>query len=85
MRTQEVVIDGKTRFRIVMVEESIGIEEVVVTALGIERNKRSLSYATELVDVTSISDIRDPSLATRYRVKLQVFPSLTPLEHQGWR
>jgi TonB-linked SusC/RagA family outer membrane protein len=70
MRTQEVVIDGKTRFRIVMVEESIGIEEVVVTALGIERNKRSLSYATELVDVTSISDIRDPSLATSLSGKI---------------
>ncbi|MFA5229201.1 MAG: SusC/RagA family TonB-linked outer membrane protein, partial [Candidatus Paceibacterota bacterium] len=64
MMTQEIPIEGRTTIRVLMEEELIGIKEVVVTALGIERSKRSLSYATELVNVESLSDVRDPSLAT---------------------
>lgn len=61
---QEVTIGSQTNFNVVMREEEHAIDEVVVTALGIEKSKRSLSYTTEQVDVESLASVRDPSLAT---------------------
>lgn len=61
---QEITIGTQSDFNIVLKEEEHAIDEVVVTALGIERSKRSLSYTTEQVDVESLAAVRDPSLAT---------------------
>lgn len=61
---QEITIGTQTSLDIVMKEEEHAIDEVVVTAMGIEKSKRSLSYTTEQVDVESLASVRDPSLAT---------------------
>ncbi len=47
MTTQDVVIDGRSVIDISMVSEAIGVDEVVVTALGISREKKSLGYASQ--------------------------------------
>lgn len=61
---QEVTIGTQTTVNITLKEEEHAIDEVVVTALGIEKSKRSLSYTTEQVNVESLASVRDPSLAT---------------------
>lgn len=61
---QEITVGEKSTINITLLEDTKAIEEVVVTALGIEKSKRSLSYTTEQVDMGSISTVRDPSLAT---------------------
>ncbi len=49
MKTQEVVIAGRSSIFVVLEPEAIGMDEVVVTALGITREKKSLGYATQEV------------------------------------
>lgn len=61
---QEITVGEKSAINITLLEDTKSIEEVVVTALGIEKSKRSLSYTTEQVEVESLTTVRDPSLAT---------------------
>lgn len=49
MKTQEIVMAGKTSINVTLAEESLGIEEVVATALGITREKKALGYAVQEV------------------------------------
>ena len=48
--TQEIPISGKRNINISMVTDMESLNEVVVTALGITREKRSLGYATQELD-----------------------------------
>jgi TonB-linked SusC/RagA family outer membrane protein len=59
--TQEVTVGDRTDISVTMEEEATEIEEVVVTALGIERNTRTLSYATQNVKGNDLNMIRDNS------------------------
>ena len=54
METQEIAIEGQTTINVAMVDESIAMDEVVVTALGISRTKKSLGYAAQGVDSEEI-------------------------------
>ena len=49
MRSQEVDIAARTSINIVLEEDMVGVEEVVVTAFGINREKKQLSYSTQQV------------------------------------
>ena len=49
MQTQEVSIDGQTVIDVSLEPDLIGIDEVVVTAMGITREAKALGYATEAV------------------------------------
>jgi TonB-linked SusC/RagA family outer membrane protein len=62
MMQQEVNVSGKTSFEIVMDEGTIGIDEVVVTALGITREAKSLGYARQSVNINSMVEARDANL-----------------------
>ena len=46
-KTKEVAIKGKTTINVTMESDSQVLDDVVVTALGIKRQKRELGYATE--------------------------------------
>ena len=59
MRSQEVAIDGNTVFDIVMEEENIGVDEVVVTALGITRDKKGLGYAVQEIQGDDLNEARE--------------------------
>ena len=54
---QEIVVGTETVINVVMVEEKHAIDEVVVTALGIERSKRTLTYTTQQVDVDNLATV----------------------------
>jgi len=49
MASQEVAIAGRNTINIVMQPQAIGVDEVVVTALGIKREKREVTYQTQKV------------------------------------
>ena len=55
--SQRVVVTDKTEYTIVMQEAATGLDEVVVTALGITREQRSLGYSTQQVDGESMSTV----------------------------
>ncbi len=58
MKTQEIAVAGQSVFNIVMEEDAIGVGEVIVTALGIKREKKTVTYSTQNVDVEEISEAR---------------------------
>jgi TonB-linked SusC/RagA family outer membrane protein len=55
MKTQEISVTGRTTIDVVMEADVIGIEEVVVTAIGIRRETKALGYAAEAISGDQIS------------------------------
>ncbi len=55
MKTQEVQINGKDVIDVVMEPQVVAINEVVVTALGISREKKALGYSVQDVKSTEIA------------------------------
>jgi outer membrane receptor protein involved in Fe transport len=49
MASQEVAIAGRSVINIVLQPQTIGVDEVVVTALGIRRDKKALGYSVQAV------------------------------------
>ncbi len=61
--TQEFVVSGnQTTFDIKLIEDTQKLDEVVVTALGIKRQSRSLGYSTTQVGGEDFTMARDPNL-----------------------
>jgi len=58
MASQEVVIGTQSTIKVKMVSENISVDEVVVTALGISRDKKSLGYASQSVKGDEISTVK---------------------------
>ncbi len=55
MKTQEVTIDGKTTINVAMKSTALSLSQVVVTALGISRQKRALGYSVTKIPAAEIS------------------------------
>ncbi len=55
MATQEVSIGTQSTFKVAMTSENISVDEVVVTGLGISREKKSLGYAVQDVKSDEIT------------------------------
>ncbi|WP_422081639.1 carboxypeptidase-like regulatory domain-containing protein [Ulvibacterium sp.] len=54
-RTQEITVGSADTIDVQMVEDAQALEEVVVTAQGIQREERSLGYAVTTVDEEQVS------------------------------
>ena len=61
MSTKEVEIGGQTVVDATLENEDVGIDEVVVTALGVTRDKKSLGYAVQEVAGDEVSTAKDGS------------------------
>ncbi|MCF6357339.1 MAG: TonB-dependent receptor, partial [Draconibacterium sp.] len=57
METQEVALNGKTNVDVTLKTTSIGLDDVVVTALGISREKKSLGYSVGEVSGESLQQV----------------------------
>ena len=55
--TQTVALAGKTYLDVVMQEDSKSLNEVVVTALGIKRAEKSLTYATQQISGKELTEV----------------------------
>ncbi|WP_149304331.1 SusC/RagA family TonB-linked outer membrane protein [Pareuzebyella sediminis] len=60
--TQEFNTSGQTSGIITLQPDSQQLDEVVVTALGIEREKKSLGYASQELDNEEVVNAREPNL-----------------------
>lgn len=63
MNPQEVAVGGRTVVNVVMKEESNTMTEVVVTAMGILRKEKSLTYATQQVKADDFMKVQDANVA----------------------
>lgn len=64
MKTQDVAIENRTVVDVVMESEMVGVDEVVVTAMGIKRSEKSLGYAATTVSSDELSKARNTNVAT---------------------
>ncbi len=57
--SQEITVGTQTNISILMEEDATELSEVVVTALGIEREKKALTYAVQDVSTEELSKARE--------------------------
>jgi TonB-linked SusC/RagA family outer membrane protein len=57
--SQEVKVSNSTPLRIVLLEDSQMLDEVVVTAMGINRKESSLTYATQQISGDELMKVQD--------------------------
>jgi TonB-linked SusC/RagA family outer membrane protein len=68
--TTEINVDGKSIIDVTLSEDSHALDEVVVTALGIKREKKALGYAVQDVKGETLSEARDPNIASALSGKI---------------
>lgn len=66
----EFQIDNRTFFHIVMEPDAERLDEVVVTAMGIKREKRALGYAMQEIKSETFMETRAPSLSNMLQGKV---------------
>lgn len=71
-KSKEVkVVDGKP-LSVILTEDTEVLSEVVVTALGIKKEAKSLSYNVQQVDNSEITRVADANFVNNLMVKLRV-------------
>lgn len=55
MQTQDVTVGSQTRLNVVMEEDSTQLDEVVVTAFGVEQKQKSLGYSVTKVSAEDVN------------------------------
>jgi len=60
--TVERVVGTQTVINVKMQEDATQIDEVVVTALGIVKKEKSLTYSTQIVDGDELTRAKDPNM-----------------------
>lgn len=68
--SKEVEVGGQTTIKISLVEDSKVLDEVVVTALGIKRDRKSLGYAMQEVKGDNLTETRDANVANSLAGKI---------------
>lgn len=62
MKAQDVAIEGRTIIDLVMESDALDLGEVVVTALGVSREKKSLGYSVQDVSGEDLSKAREQNI-----------------------
>lgn len=69
-KTQEIPLKGQTAINITMMDDTQVIDEVVVTALGIKRSEKALSYNVTQVDAESALAVKDANFINSLNSKV---------------
>ena len=70
MKSQEVLIGGRTVIDGILESDLVGLNEVVVTALGISREKKSLGYSVQEVGGDNISKTKESNFVNSLSGKI---------------
>src|SRR5690606_8074282 len=60
--TQEIAVNGRSTINVSLVEDVSQLEEVVVTALGIKRERKSLGYSVQEVTGETLTATRETNV-----------------------
>ncbi|MDN3690706.1 SusC/RagA family TonB-linked outer membrane protein [Cyclobacterium jeungdonense] len=63
-KTQEITVGNQSSINVTMQEDIGSLDEFVVTSFGVERDKRSIGYATTTVKADELVKVGTPNLAT---------------------
>lgn len=64
------VIAGQTTYDIVLLESATSLDQVIVTAAGIERSKKSLGYAVSTISSDEVGTVRETNIANSLQGKV---------------
>ncbi|WP_340114454.1 SusC/RagA family TonB-linked outer membrane protein [Maribellus mangrovi] len=70
MKTQEIALGTSTTINVVMEPDVLGLDEVVVTALGQSREKKGLAYAVQDIEGDELMTAREPNVVNSLQGKL---------------
>lgn len=59
MKTQEIAVAGRTVINVTLADDAELLDEVVVTALGIKRSEKALSYNVQQVKAEELTTVKD--------------------------
>ncbi|TXE09109.1 SusC/RagA family TonB-linked outer membrane protein [Gelidibacter salicanalis] len=68
--TQEIAINGQSTINVSLIEDVSQLDEVVVTALGIKRERKSLGYAVQEVKGEALTESRETNVANALSGKI---------------
>lgn len=64
MKTQEINVTGRNVINVTLEQAIIGVDEVVVTALGIRREEKALGYAVQQVSGEGLQTVKGVDMGT---------------------
>ncbi|MCW3091497.1 MAG: TonB-dependent receptor plug [Ferruginibacter sp.] len=67
---QEIPVNGRTVINTSMVPSATSMDQVVVTALGIKRASKSLTYSTQSVNSQQLKEAREPNVIVALQGKV---------------
>jgi TonB-linked SusC/RagA family outer membrane protein len=67
---KEIAVNNQTTINVALVEDANQLDEVVVTALGIKRERKSLGYSVQELKGSSIVDSREPNMVNALSGKI---------------
>ncbi|HMR16786.1 MAG TPA: SusC/RagA family TonB-linked outer membrane protein, partial [Mariniflexile sp.] len=68
--TQEIAVKGQTVINVSLIEDVSKLDEVVVTALGIKRERKSLGYAVQELKGEGLTEARETNVANALSGKI---------------
>lgn len=68
--TQEIALEGRSTIDVSMAADYLELDEVVVTAVGLETNRRSLGYSIQNVDADDIVSARETNIVNALNSKV---------------
>lgn len=68
--TQEIPIDSRTVINATMEESATALNEVIVTALGIEQRKEEITYSTQTVNTEQLTEARELNIMNSLKGKV---------------
>ena len=69
-KSQELVIAGRVIINVELISESIGLEEIIVTAMGIKKSEKSLGYSATQVSSADLTATGDRSAVNALQGKV---------------
>lgn len=70
MTTQEITVGSQSVINIVMAADALQVDEVIVTALGIKREKKALGYAVQDVKADELNQTGDGNMLSALQGKV---------------
>ena len=68
--TQTININNRSVINLALVTDTKSLSEVVVTAFGIEKNKKALTYSTQVVSGKELTEARETNVANSLKGKV---------------
>lgn len=59
--TQRIEINGRSSINVQLLADAASLDDVVITALGIARDEKTLGYAAQELDGSSMTQAREPN------------------------